>query len=74
MKPKGPRGPPCWTPQQLRIERLSRRRKGWEPYFHDDMEGRRDLVSWNMVAQSTELNELEKSTSSDRLFLLQGRR
>ena len=66
VKPRGPRGSPCWTPQMLRIERWSKRRVGWEPYehsIHDDKEGRRDLVSWNMVARSIEF-ALEKSTSS----------
>ena len=67
-KPRGPRGSPCWTPQQLRIGRLSRRRLGWEPYEHsiqDVMEGRRDLTSWNMVARSI---ALEKSTSRVNLW------
>jgi hypothetical protein len=70
-KPRGPRGSPCWTPQQLRIERWSKRRVGWEPYehsIHDDKEGRRDLVSWNMVARSIEFNALEKSTSRVSLW------
>ena len=64
FRPRGPRGSPCWTQQQLRIERWSKRRVGW-PYehsIHDDKEGSYFVAHGGTINRVKSVGEVDQQS------------